>query len=307
MLFGFDQKMSGLEWMNNQSALPQLYTPEFEAFLYGVDAGTVSLEYTMGNSYWLTAILNNPVTETGTGPYTRTWSSDPDATGTTALNNTRIPKTQELEIGFALIENTTTSNPEVRNAKGVVTQSINLKTSIDNPVVLNETLIWGIESTGTTLSSSIPNNSDFSPMNFVNSRIQLDYSGGLETLVKIQDVEYTFARNSELLREINTSAAVDAYTKTVEMTGKVTLAFDNADAYDAVTGRAELASMELLITNGQYGTDERSLTLTFSGVGLSKLSLPDIQPGEPIFQEFEFQCRTISAVAVDNTATFAWT
>ena len=27
--FGFDTKMSGLEWSNNQTTLPQLYTPEF--------------------------------------------------------------------------------------------------------------------------------------------------------------------------------------------------------------------------------------------------------------------------------------
>ena len=310
MVFGFDQKLSGLEWMNNQTALGQIYTPELEAFLYGRDAGGLSIEYTMGNSYWLTSLLNNPVTEDdngGAGPITRTWSSDPDDAAL-ALNSTRVAKTQNLEIGFALIENTTTSNPQVRRATGAVTQNLNLKTSIDNPVAITETIIWGNEdAVGSTLNSGVPSNSGFAPMNFVNSNVQLNYGTGLESLVKVQDLDFTLNRNQELLYELNDSGASDAYTKVIEMTGKVMLAFDNIDAYQAVADRAELTSMSITITNGQSGTDERSLTMTFGGVGLSRHGNPDIQPGEPIFQEFDYQCRTVSAVAVDNTAIFNWT
>ena len=66
-------------------------------------------------------------------------------------------------------------------------------------------------------------------------------------------------------------------------------------------------SFKIIITDGQSGDDERSLDLTFGGVGLSRHGNPSIQPGEPIFQEFDFQCRTILATGIDSTAEFDWT
>lgn len=304
LIFGFEQKMSGLEWMNNQTALGQIYTPEVEAFLYGKDAGGLSIEYTMGNFYWLTSILSDPTLAVG-DPDVRTWSSDPDD-GISSIVNTRIPKTQDLEIGFALIESNAL-NPEVRRAKGVITQSLNLKTSIDNPVSITETFVWGVESAlSTTLNSSVPTNTGQQPFNFVNSNVRLDYGSGITDLIKVQDLDFTFNRDAELLHGFNTPSAVDAFTKLINMTGKVTLAFENMDTYTAVRNRAELSSMSITITNGQSGAALRSLVMTFGGIGLSRQGNPSIQPGEPIFQEFDFICRTVSAVGSDDTAAIDW-
>ena len=323
MLFGFDQKLNGLEWTNDQQPLPNLYTPEIERFLYGKNAGGVSVEYVLGNSYWLTSILNNPVTEpdpdsdseTDSTPTTRKWTTDPNDPGAEALNNSRIPKTQELEIGTLLLENTGSgtppapvSKPQIRTVKGALTQSINLKSSVGDPVAITETIVWGIESpVETTPNTAVPINDNFVPLNFVNSNVKLQYTSGTDTtLVKVQDWDLTIARNSELLYGMNDPNSVDSYTKLAEVTGKINLAFDNIDVYNAVVGRKELAEMTLTITNGQTGIAERSLTFTLTGVGLSRHANPDIQPGEPIFQEFDFQARRLEATAVDNTAAFEW-
>ena len=332
MLFGFDQKMSGLEWMNGQQPVPNLYTPEVETFLYGKNSGGASVEYTLGNSYWLTGILNNPVVDTTTGGIsTRMWTSNPQAAGATYLNNSRVLKTQSLEIGMALIEDGNKPRPIRRFARGAVTQSVNMKSSIDNPVAITENLVWGIEDDlgersepipddnedapdndgddtdfTSPLASTIPDNSGHVPLNFVNSLVQLKYDSSLEDLVKIQDVDFTFTRNSELLYGFNKPDSVDGYFKLAELTGKITLAFDNADVYKTVDARKKLDTMTMLITNGLTGSAERSLTFTFSGVGLSRHSVPDIQPGEPIFQEFDFQCERIEVTAIDATPKFDW-
>ena len=50
--FGFDSKISGLEWSNNQVSLPQLYTPEVEAFLYGKNSGACTIEYTTNSIFF---------------------------------------------------------------------------------------------------------------------------------------------------------------------------------------------------------------------------------------------------------------
>ncbi len=294
--FGYDEKISGLEWANNQQPLPKLYTPEVEAFLYNRNSGACSIEYVLGNSYWLTALLGNPHTDTGVDPTTRTWDSDPTVAGTTS----RLAKSQHLEFGAAL----TTENV-VRQAKGVITQSINIKTSIDNPVSITEQFVWGIEdSIGTTLDSSLPSNSDFSPMNFVDSSVELPSAS---VLVTVQDLDLTLNRNMELLYGLGSADSVDAYPKLFEVTGKITMAFRNKTELQLVKDRVEVATMQIVISNGLSADDERSITINFTGVGLSRHGTPTINPGEPIFQEFDFQCRNMEAISVDSTATFAWT
>jgi len=295
---GFDAKISGLEWTNNQQSLPTLYTPEVEAFLYGRNAGSCSIEYTLGNSYWLTGLFNNPVTQDNTTNNTqikRIWKSDP-----TLNANIRVPKTQHLEFGAAL-----TGENVVRNAKGVVTETVQLKTSIDNPVSITETFAWGKEDAiSTSLDSTIPNNASFTAMNFVHSSIEMP--NGTD-LVKVQDLELTINRNQKLLWALGSADAQSAYPQLLEMTGKVILAFENADALDKVVARGEVATMEITITNGLTNAAERSLTLLFTGVGLSTHRTPTINPGELILQEFDFTCRNIVATSVDATAIFNWT
>ena len=293
--FGYDEKISGLEWANNQSPLPALYTPEVEAFLYNRNSGGCSIEYTMGSSYWLTALLGDPTTETGADPFTRTWESDPDVTDSTS----RFAKSQHLEFGKAL-----TAENVVRQAKGVITQSINLKSSIDNPVALTETMVWGIEDAiGTTLDSSLPDNAEFSPMNFVNSTVEMPDANVITT---IQDLDLTLNRNMELLYGLGSADAVDAYPKVFEATGKITLAYLDKTHLQQVKDRVEIAGMTIIISNGLATTEERTVTLTFTGCGLSRHGAPTVSPGEPIFQEYDFQCRHLTAVSIDGTAVFNW-
>ena len=85
------------------------------------------------------------------------------------------------------------------------------------------------------------------------------------------------------------------------------MAFENADILDIVIARGEIASFEVTITNGLTNAAERSLTLLFSGIGLSKHGTPTVSPGDLITQEFDFTCRSVVVTAVDATAIFNWT
>ncbi len=295
---GFDAKISGLEWANSQVSLPQLYTPEVEAFLYGKNAGSCTIEYTLGNAYFLTGLFNNPVTQDNTTNNTqvkRIWKSDP-----TLNANIRTAKSQHLEFGAAL-----TGENVVRNAKGCIVESVNLKTSIDNPVSVTESFVWGKEDAiSTSLDSTVPNNASFTAMNFVHSTVEMPNGS---TLSKVQDLDLTINRNQKLLYSLGSADASAAYPQLLEMTGKVTLAFENADILDIVVARGEIASFEITITNGLTNAAQRSLTLLFSGVGLSKHGTPTVAPGDLITQEFDFTCRSIVATAIDATAIFNWT
>jgi len=295
-LFGKDQKLNGVEYSNNMQALPQLYTPEVKDFLFGRNSGSCSIEYVLSNPFQFTSILHEPVSEVlGSGITTRTWSSDPDTNG-----NIRKIKSMHLEVGSILADENV-----VRNAKGVLTQSLNLKTGIDQPVQCTQQLVWGIEDAiGTTLNGSLPTDSGFSPYNFVETTVEMPNATVIAT---IQDLDLTFNINAELLYGLGAANAVDGYRKLFEVTGKINLAFKNKTHLDQVRNRTELATLEVTLTNGLSGTDLRSIVLLFTGVGLSRHGVPTTSPTEVLYQEFDFQCRSTSVVSKDATAAFTWT
>jgi len=295
-LFGKDQKLNGVEYSNNQQALPQLYTPEIKDFLYGRNSGSCSVEYVLSNPFQFTSILHEPISEVlASGITTRTWDSDP-------ANNSNIRKikSMHLEVGSILKDANL-----VRNAKGVLTQSLNIKTGIDQPVQVTQQLIWGIEDAiGTTLKSSIPTDSGFTPFNFVEATVELPNATVITT---IQDLDLTFNINSELLYGLGAANSVDGYRKLFEVTGKVNLAFQNKNHLDQVRNRVELATMEITLTNGLSGTALRSIVILMTGVGLSRHGVPTTAPTEVMYQEFDFQARNITVVSKDATAAFSWT
>ena len=294
-LFGKDQKISGLEFTNNQMALPQLYSAEVKDFLYGRNSGGCSVEYVLSNPFQFTSLLYEPISEaTSSGIITRTWDSDE-----TVNSNIRKLKTSHLEIGKLL-----SGENVVRNAKGVVTQTMNLKTSIDSPVQVTQQLVWGREDDiSTTLSSGVPNDNGFSPYNFVHTKVELPNS---TTLAVVQNLDLTLNINSELLWGIGDANSADAYRKLVDITGKVNLAFQNKTHLQQVRDRSVIDTMRITLSNGKTGADLREIVINLERVGISRHGVPTTSPTEVILQEFDFQAGSIRIVSKDATAEFDW-
>jgi len=288
-VFGKEQKANGLEFSNNQIPLGQLYSPEIECFVYGRNEGKVSMEYVLSNPWILTSVLDDPIT-TGLGPYTHTWSSDPDTN-----SSIRDIKSLSLEIGFE-----GTSGNVVRTITGVVSPSLALRMSLNEPIRVTQELIWGQDSVDTSLDNSIASETKFTPYTFVNASIELPSSTEVAT---IQDFDLNLNTNAELLYELGDANSVDAYRKILEMTGKINLTVLNKTNIARVLAREELASMKVTITNGLTGTNEKSIVMTFAGVGLSLHSNSGIEPGELVLENVDFQCRSVSIVATNNTTT----
>jgi len=282
-LFGRNQRATGLEWSNQQIALPQLFDPRYRDFLYNANAGNVNMEFTLSNPWIFTWMFGASSYSAG-DPDTHTWDSDP---ATNAL--IRLAPTGHIEIGM---DNTANI---VRNAKGVVATSLNLKTSIDNPVEASMQLKWGLEDNiSTTLDSSVATDlTSMVPFNFTQATVELPVA---TTLGTIQDLDFTININTDLLRQLGTPDAVDAWRKLIEITGRVTLAFETQTEIDQIRARVPENDMKILFTNGLTGDNERSIQINLGEVSLSKHGT-DHSPGELVLQNFEFQALDIQVVA----------
>lgn len=289
-LFGKNQKATGLEWTNNQIALPQLYDPRYCDFLYNSNAGSVNMEFVLSNPWIFSWLFHDPTSALDTGTrYDHTWDTDP------AVNsNIRTPPTGHLEIGVDHDTNV------VRNAKGVICTSLNMKTSIDNPVDCSMQLKWGLEDNiSTTLDSSVATDGNFKPYNFTHATVEFPVA---TTQATVQDLDLTINVNMELLRGLGTPDAVDSWRKLIEITGRVNMAFEDSSHLQKVRDRAEVADMKILISNGLAGDDLKSIQLNLGRVSVSKHGSA-LSAGELILQDFDFQALELDILAKNDSAS----
>ena len=293
-LFGKEQKITSLEFDNGQKALGALYTPEIESFAYVKNHGAATVEYILSNPWVLTSIFNDPTTGSlSNGTYPHTWTSDP-------ATNTNIRNVKTMNIEFFM--DGKSDKFEVKPT-GVISPSLNIKTGIDQLVQCSQSLEWGNNNSITTAAASTSTTDTFSPYSFVHCTIKLPVSGSI--LATVQDVDITFDTGSKLLYKIDaTPNASDCYNQLLVITGKINMIVDDKDLLQKIFDRTEVANLELKFISGTAGaSSERSITITLTGIGLSKTGFSGLSPGELLLNDVDIQGRSCTIVARNTTAT----
>ena len=297
-VFGLQQKFTGITWKNNQIPLTQLNNIEVASFAYGKNEGSGSVEFVMSNP-WIFDIMLDGVDKTGTtNDYSYLWSSDKSAL---TADNTDIntPNSVHIEYGFDAETQSVT-----RNMKGVLVNSFNLKSTINETVKCSTELLWGLEDAIDTsyTAGTVTDGVEF-PYTFAHAELLSPTSGS--TVAQIQDFDITFSTNSELLYTLNSPNAAGGFRKIFEMTGKFKAAMVDKSELQKVIDRTESATLKVTLTNGLSTTNEKSITLAFTGVGVSEHTT-DTSPGEPVFENLSFQMRSVNVTAnnsVNKTVT----
>lgn len=289
-LFGKEQKGNGFEFTNNQIPLGQLYSPEIECFVYGLNEGKISMEYVLANPWPLTSIFTQPVT-TGSDPaFIHTWTSDPDVNA-----NIRQIVSLGLNIGFIGKDGNV-----VRTIKGVVAPSLSFRMTLGEPIRMTQELIWGQDSVDTTIDPGIGTLGDFVPYTFAHASIELPDGTPVAT---IQNFDLDLKSNATLLRQLGTPDSVDAYRKILEMTGKLNLTVLDKTNIERVFAREELATMKVSLIQQNKSSNDQNIVMNFVGVGLSTHNNEGFEPGELVLENIDFQCRSVTIVATNDTET----
>ena len=233
--------------------------------------------------------------------YTHVWSSK---SSDLTADNTGIVTPNTAHIEFGLDAET---EDVVRNMKGVVLNSLNLKASLGETVKCTAELAWGIEDAVGTSVDSTPAEDDIKfPYTFAHATLELPDS---TVVAQIQEFDINFNLNTELLYGIGSADAVGAFRKIFEMTGKFKAAtvdktqidrvFDAADGTTANTG---IATLQITLTNGLSTTNEKAIILDFTGVGVSDHTT-EISPGEPVFEDLSWTLRSVDVTANNSIST----
>lgn len=302
-VFGLDQKINGLQFMVNRINLNQLYSPEVQGYAFGRNEGKMSVDFVLSNPWWLDSIFH-PYTDisgnpSGSGPYTYTWTSANQ--NSIQFSDLKTYKGNSLSIDIGFQGEVSSGVNLTRTMLGAIVSQVSIKNTVNDTVKCTADLIWGKEKTIGTNSyptSATTDNINF-PYTFVHGSLQTNEGA---VIAQIQDFDMTLNANSELLWGVGNANAVSAFRKTFEMPARFNCAWIDAQFWNDVINRAEVSNFTLTFDNGLGGTSSRKITFTGTGVGFNDHNT-NMVPNDPVFQELNFQIRSMTVTAVNNSAT----
>jgi len=302
--FGLNDKFTSLTLTNNRMNIPELNRNTYKSFAYGQQAGTANVGFTLSNPWIFGTVLgapNSPSSSSGT--YTYTWETDPSVSGSNvAFSLPKAPRTIQIDAAV------NGASADVRRTfKGCLVNSLNISASVGGTVDCSADVSYGSESAPSTSLGSAPTvpNVEF-PYTFAHAELRV---GGQEIL-RVQDAAINLTQNAELLYALDSHQAVDAFKRTLDITGSFTSAWKDKTLLEET-----LEQIKQGTSSGTYSetvggspefrlTFERSATekivITGSGLSISEYGLSGYEAVNPLFEDITWQMKNVQVQALNN-------
>jgi len=289
--FGLQDTISNLSLTHNRIDLAQLGQVEYGTYAYGQQAASMSVGFTLSNPWIFRSILGP---SSGTDPFVFGGSYAAPATA----------QTLQVEIGVGGSE-----QDVVRTLKGGVANSLGLTTSVGNTVQGNIDLSFGSEgvprTTGALTAPAKPT-AEF-PYTFAHGELTINDV----VISELQDVDITFAQNTNLLYQVGTNQAVDSYRQIFDITGRFRAAFVDKTFLDHTlnqiakgtgTTYAETigGTIELKLAFVKDGDEE--IIITGQGLAPTDHGISGLAPVEPIFEDISWRIKSAIVSAKDTAS-----
>ena len=143
----------------------------------------------------------------------------------------------------------------------------------------------------------------------------------LQTVFDIQDVDITFAPNTELLWGLGSHYAQNAFRRVFDITGNFQASWINNKKLLQLLDQIESGNTQkstirqnqantstivdaiLTFDNGGTGTAKKAITIKLSGVRPDSISIDGIVPVEPVFETINWRAQSASVIADNNIQT----
>jgi len=302
--FGMQEKINTWTLNNSRINLATLNQTELEGFAYGQETGSIGVGFVLSNPWLFGAIYGNPSSTGSSSNYTHTYEAD------VGTNSTRDIRTFETQIGLDF-----PSGQITRKLKGCILKTFGITCSIGGTVDCTADIGYSVEDapdTSTALAApSKPTTK--TPFTFAHATLKLNNA----IVAKIQSADISFNLNPDLLYQIGSHQAVEAFRRVFEITGTFQASWVNSTLLDHVLAQVQVPNaaayeetiggttpeLELNFTNGQGTTAERTITITLEGVSPTEHSVAGIEPVEPVFESITWQAKSANIVVHNSEAT----
>ena len=292
--FGHDTKITSLSMKRNSKMINGLGNTEAVNSVATTFEGSLGIDFVLGNGYLFKAVTGNTSTDAGSGPYTHTYIASAGDMGKTLPSFT--------------VENGVDLSTDYRGKyTGCTINSLKLSASTGELVQASATIDFAKFEKDATLGTKV-DDTYADPFSFVHASLEIPDG---TTIAEVQSFDLTINKKPKLVDGLGSQFHQTAITTGTEYDLSVDVAFEDTVLMEDFLGSSsspadnpdEVASLDINFNNGKSGTDLRSLQITFSGIRLDELSLP--QDNEDLIKEsLTIKPRQISSlVYTDNNAT----
>lgn len=290
-VFGLQQRISNWSTNNSRKVLGTLNKVEPQNYAYGQQNGSLTVDFVLSNPWIFRALYGAPTSVTSGSPEVHTYQ-----------NADKDISPFSIEVGVEL-----GATDQVRSPLGCILNSLSIRAGIDDLVNCSANVSYGKEAdAGTSLDSSPPTDDVNFPYTFAHGKLTW---GGTE-VAEIQSCDITFTQNANLLYTLNSHQATGAYRQLFEITGNFQASMLDSTKFAQLLDQIEKPNTEVVssgmvleFTNGGSGADEKTITITGSGLSIGDYSVTGIEPVNPIFEEITWQIKSAVVVAKNNYST----
>lgn len=252
--------------------------------------GMVNADWALSNPWWIYA-LTGAKGETGSGPYTHTFT-----TGDT------IPS-------FTIEDNINSSTASVRKLLGCQIASATISASVNEVVRVRADIPFANESFGESTSTKVaPSEEVFT---FAHGTVEIPDG---TTIAYVQNFDLIYANELEKVFGLGSRFAQAGPVKNTNITCSETVTFDTSAllklAYEKSSATApatldvdEIASLQLTFTNGLTSTSERSITTSLATNKIGTINIPQ-DPTAIITQSLTHEIESLTNIVAINNTTF---
>ena len=202
--FGLQQSVGAITLNNSRKDIRKLNQVEREAFAYGQQSGSVSVDFILSNPWLFKALYGAATTSGSSAPYTHTYADAPK----TCTSFT-------TEVGFA----GETENIS-RKLLGCILSGFSINTAVDDLVNVTADVTFGSEGDATTSLDSTPAADDINfPYTFAHGSLKWYNGSSLATVAEVQSVSTTFTQNANLLYAVGSHKATATYRQGFDING----------------------------------------------------------------------------------------
>ena len=305
--FGLQDRITTWTLSNNRINLAALSQTELENFAYGTQNGSLSVDFVLSNPWILGSLYGAPDSGSGSGHKTHTYSKS------TTAGSTKKVRTFQTEVGYDT--QVSGSNKDIiRTLKGCIMRTLNVTATIGGTVDCSADIGYAKEdapSLAFTESGVFDNHlpskptSEF-PYTFAHATLKVNGAA----LAKIQDIDLTFNQNPDLLFEVGSHQAVDAYRRIFEVTGRFRASWVNKDMLEHTLNQISAGTAgtysETLDTSTPYlevlfqKDSNEEIKVTLTGIAPTDFSISGLEPVEPVFEDITWQAKSAVIVAKNS-------
>ena len=288
-VLGLEQRITNWTFTNNRITLAALNQVEPAIYAYGTTRGSLGVDFVLSNPWWLNSLWDNVCSMCVAGIDTHVYTVC-----------SKLPTSESFQIGVCGATDVT------RNLLGAVVNSVSLRSSIGEVVRGSADISYKTEDEGPAIDMCPATDTCNFPYTFAFGTL----TSTAGTIAELQSFDVNINQNSDLLYTHNASEAVTPYRRLFEITGSFTASYvDNEllrDIYaqnsnDGETFAREQTTLTMTFDNGIVGANTKSITLVGTGVGFADHATA-IEPNEPIFETLNWQVRTMTVTAENQTA-----